>query len=162
MDTIKVNFVEYNYEGCSGTGETHLIPAIELILNGEKIKGSFDAFTFVLSPLAKKEAITLMTCSCGVPECAGIFDGTLIEVRGNTVEWRDIDSGLPKKVYRFVRDLYEAEVSKAREFFIEIARRTEAGAYGSRDEYLYNLYCFPSVAEFEEVEKRAKERYNNR
>lgn len=58
-----------------------------------------------------RSSFYLFTCSCGEAGCAGIFNGILVKVRKNTVEWRINDEKtieiLGKKFFSFPRKEYE-------------------------------------------------------
>jgi hypothetical protein len=95
---------------------------ITLLLNGLPVKGTFDAIEFATSlSVGKKVTGELMTCSCGNAGCAGIWEGTKIKVRSRTVEWTDIDSGLPKRFHSFDRVAYAAAIAKTVTLMKEIA-----------------------------------------
>lgn len=97
MDTIDIECVEGTYS--DGT----VWVQINLILNGEVIKGVFDPFEFAI-PTQKRGAWFLMTCGCGVSECAGYYSGIYVKRRRKTVEWRDMEIGkdtFPKRFYSF-------------------------------------------------------------
>lgn len=58
-----------------------------------------------------RSSFYLFTCSCGEAGCAGIFNGILVKVRKNTVEWRINDEKtieiLGKRFFSFPRKEYE-------------------------------------------------------
>ncbi len=131
---------------------------ISLILNGLPVKGTFDAFDLISSTHYKHMLLELMTCSCGVPGCAGIFEGTYVKHRRFTVEWRDIDSGFPKKFYSFKVADYAAAVDKAKEMMYTIARERENGDAVSDDIDRYDrFYRFDSVTSLENILEYQKE-----
>lgn len=123
MDTIDVELLtEHGLE-------------IGLILNKERVAATFSPMALVVSfNNFKKVDEDILTCSCGVSGCAGIFYGTTIKVRRKTVEWRDIDSGLPKRFYSFDRNQYKSVVNKITEYLQYIASQNEMnnadGYYG--------------------------------
>jgi hypothetical protein len=132
-----------------------ITPSFTLILNGERIKGSFDAFAFMHSTLTKKRDIELMTCSCGVSGCAGIFYGTTVKVRRHTVEWRDIDCKFPKRFYSFDRATYELLTVWVRIVFGEIGLKASEGYFGDWG-YDYPLHYFQTEADFNHAVVRDK------
>ena len=142
LDTIDVRYSETTYE--CGT----MIEYISLILNGEPVKGTFDAYAFAFPSTKKVSKEEILTCSCGVAGCAGIFDGTEVKRRRYTVEWRDIDCGLPKRFYSFDKVAYDAAVAKVMQLMFEIAAKREARGY---DEDTYDgILGFHSVADLEQ------------
>lgn len=131
---------------------------ISLILNDSPVKGTFDAYDLIGTMYAKRMLIELLTCTCGVPGCAGIFEGTKIKHRKYSVEWRDIDSGLPQKFYSFDVENYRATVNKARDIMYSIARERENGDAVSDDIDRYDrFYRFNSVKELEDSLEYQKE-----
>lgn len=127
LDTIDVQLEDH------GHGEY-----ISLVLNGEVVKGTFDYRTFAILGGVKSITFEVMTCSCGHAGCAGIFDGTAIKRRRYTVEWRDIDCGLPKKFYNFDVEQYDATTRKALEYMYGIVeRRVDV----DEDSYWYDGIC---------------------
>ena len=50
-----------------------------------------------------KEAVFILTCSCGIPGCAGYHDGIKVAFSDNTVEWIDQDQEL---TYQFSKGVY--------------------------------------------------------
>lgn len=49
----------------------------------------------------------ILTCSCGIPECAGIYKGVEVKFVGNSVEWHFIDPyPLRDKTFVFDGNLY--------------------------------------------------------
>lgn len=110
MDTIDVTETEYG---------------IDLILNGEVVRGYFDGVGFIASGKIPSLMYEVLSCSCGSAGCSGIFYGTRIKRRRFTVEWRDVDSGLPKRFYSFAVEDYDAALKKARGIFFE----SEASQY---------------------------------
>lgn len=115
MDTIDAKITVYDER----------LHTITLILNGEDVPGNFDPMEFIISPLYKKAKFELMTCGCGEAGCAGIFDGTVVKNRRYTVEWRDIDCGLPKRFYSFDKREYAAMTEKVIMLMREIAKARE-------------------------------------
>lgn len=120
MDTIDVQKLREQHEN-GQSGDEY----IALVLNGEVLKGTFDVHGFVCTADLSQITYEVMTCSCGHAGCAGIWDGTAIKQRRFTVEWRDIDSGLPKRFYRFHRPTYAAVVAKALHLMYEIVEKRE-------------------------------------
>jgi len=112
LDTIDVQLSDH------GHGEY-----ISLVLNGEAVEGTFDYHLFAMLGSVKSITIELMTCSCGCAGCAGIFDGVAIKRRRYTVEWRDVDCGLPKPFYSFSVEQYDAVTKKARDYMYGIVER---------------------------------------
>ena len=51
----------------------------------------------------------ILTCGCGVPECARLDDPIAVVHDGNTISWRVTDPE-PKRQFSFDRDKYKAEV----------------------------------------------------
>ena len=139
MDTIDVK-----YDLRDGNHE------IVLILNGEEVLGTFDCFFFIHSILTKFSVCELLTCTCGVAGCAGVFFGTRVKVRKNTVEWRDIDSGLPKSFYSFDKQDYLVAIKKTKSLFY-------SNIIGVECEDPYSLCSFDSYKEFESCLKRGQE-----
>ena len=145
LDTIDVSLETGTYEG--DVRYEH----INLILNGEAVKGPFNAYSFALSSITKRETMEIRTCGCGESGCAGIFYGTKIKPRRYTVEWRDIDSGLPKRFYSFNRTAYEAAIAKTLTLMYDIAAMREARAADpdSEREAYDGILGFWSVEELE-------------
>ena len=115
LDTIDVQF-RYDEED----GE-HAI----LVLNGVELRQAFDVFNFVASCGLPHVTVEILTCSCGNAGCAGIFEGTEVKTRRYTVEWRDIDSGLPKRFYAFNRVMYDTVAIKTVERMQALAEERE-------------------------------------
>ena len=126
MDTIDVQKVLFTSEDGNYSDEY-----VALVLNGEVIKRTFDVWGFCMATAFGPKLVTweILTCSCGHAGCAGIWDGTMVKQRRYTVEWRDIDSGLPKRFYSFDKTAYHDTSKKAFQFMWEIAaKREEDGA----------------------------------
>ena len=135
---------------------------ISLVLNGERVPGTFDVFELIASQYAKKTLCEIMTCSCGVAGCAGIFDGTTVKLRRNTVEWRDIDCGLPKKFYSFTRSNYFETIEAVVIELYDIAKLREISFKpvpedDILDDYYDTFYNFYTVNDLERILKRIKE-----
>lgn len=97
-------------------------PIICLILNGEYVASTFNVYKFIVSHLYKRGTFEILTCTCGEAGCAGIFEGTKIKNRKHTVEWRDIDCGLPKRFYSFDRRQYLSTIDKAIQLIYDVAK----------------------------------------
>ncbi len=137
MDTIDVR---YNFrENCH---------ELILVLNGVDVPGVFDYFYFMQSTLTRLSIKELLTCSCGVAGCAGIWWGTRIKVRKHTVEWRDVDSGLPKRFYSFDKQDYLAAIEKTKDLIINNVVGVEC------DEYSW--LSFETQKQFEQYLERSK------
>ena len=115
-DTIDIKLIE----------EDNYNDYVQIILNGEPLKRLFDVYGFIATTYKKKITVELCTCSCGVPGCAGIFYGTTSKRRRKTVEWRDIDSGLPKRFYSFKREDYDAAIKNAIDAMYKVALKRES------------------------------------
>ena len=64
----------------------------------------FDMRELFLSVSPKNsDTVFILTCSCGVPGCAGYFDGIKVSIAEKHVEWIDQDQGF---TYCFTKDLY--------------------------------------------------------
>jgi len=118
LDTIDVKLNIWEHEG-------RTYEAIDLILNGEVMKGTFDVMYFAV-PRMKKVEVYIRTCSCGVAGCADIWGGVIVKRRAKTVEWRDTDKSFPKKFYAFDRYYYTAAQDKALLLMRKIAEIREA------------------------------------
>lgn len=147
FDTIDVSLEVSTYK--DGTR----YESINLVLNGEVVAGSFNAYSFGFSGATKRETMEVRTCGCGVAGCAGIFYGTKIKRRRFTVEWRDIDSGLPKRFYNFDRNDYEAAIAKTFSLMRQVAEIREArGADRDGEKEAYDgILSFWSIEDFEET-----------
>jgi hypothetical protein len=147
IDTIDVSLESSTFE--DGTR----YESINLVLNGETVKGPFNAYAFGLTGVTKRGTMEIRTCGCGVSGCAGIFDGTKIKPRRYTVEWRDIDSGLPKRFYSFLRADYEAAVVKTFSLMRQVAEIREArgASRDSENEAYDGILSFWNVEEFEDT-----------
>lgn len=120
---------------------------IILILNGQDVPGVFDAVALASSGGLKKVTFEVLTCSCGIGGCAGIFEGTTIKRRRFTTEWRDIDSGLPKSFYSFNNEDYDNAIAKSIEIMRLIAKKR--GDTTIDEELKYDgLFNFWTVEEF--------------
>lgn len=147
LDTIDVGLDERHY------GDDQYLEFIYLILNGEAVKGTFDAYEFGISGLlksSKTRTIEILTCGCGVAGCAGIFEGTRVKRRRHTVEWRDIDCGLPKRFYNFDRAQYDSTVAKTLQLMRSIAEKREARG-SSDDDFYEGILHFWTVKGFEDA-----------
>lgn len=138
---------------CPDDPEGNLYDRIILILNGEDVPGVFDAVDFACSNELKQCTLELLTCSCGVSGCAGIFEGTKIKRRRFTTEWRDIDCGLPKKFYSFNNEDYDNAIKKTIEIMRVIAKKREDSGINGQEEY-DGLFNFWTVAEFDKYFSR--------
>lgn len=121
-DTIDIRVTKYRTDKYD-----ELAHRIDLVLNGEVLSQCFDDFHVLASFMCYRQyTAEVLTCSCGVAGCAGIFYGTEIKVRKNTVEWRDIDSGLPKRFYSFSLANYRATMQKIYDACYTICLEREA------------------------------------
>ena len=130
LDTIDV--------GITPPTEENPHDAVHLILNGECVTGTFDPLSLLVSSYYRICSIDLMTCSCGSSGCAGVFDGTEVKKRKHTVEWRDVDCGLPKRFYRFDREEYEKVVEKSVTLVKEIVSNRVPFDLTFENEHLYD------------------------
>lgn len=157
-DTIDVEHTQSEYEG-------RIIHGIALILNGQKINGTFDARVFAATKDFEDITIEILTCGCGHAGCAGIFYGTKIFRKKDSVEWSDIDCGFPKKNYKFSVKMYDAAVEKTVKIMYDIAtlrEQTFADDPESGD-WDYHILSFANVKELEaSMQHTAKwlKRYN--
>lgn len=142
LDTIDVICGNETFE--CGT----IVDYISLVLNGEVVKGTFDSMTFVCASDMKQGMLELMTCSCGVSGCAGIFDGTQVKRRRYTTEWRDVDCGFPKKFYSFLNTQYNEVVSKTLQYLYDIALLREGRVLAQDDDY-YGVLSFRDTEELD-------------
>lgn len=122
--------------------------SIHLILNDQPVQGTFDPYEFAFSGNTRHALVELLTCSCGVAGCAGIFEGTRIKTRRRTVEWRDIDSGLPKKFYAFDIASYKAAQQKVLFLMRQMAEMREV-ANLDEDSAYDGVCAFWTIDEFE-------------
>ncbi len=129
LDTIDVQGNVFRQE--DGT-EFH---SIALVLNGEVFERAFDAMVFACVGDTDQEELEIITCSCGVPGCAGIFSGLNVRRWATTVEWNDIDSGLPKELYCFDAQQYNETVNKTFVLMREIAETREAANLPYEEQY---------------------------
>lgn len=124
LDTIDVELIR----GTRKYGEQdEPYEAVVLVLNGERIKGTFDPFEFAV-PRYKNANWYLMTCSCGIAGCGGYHYGINIKRRAHTVEWRDHEpkkDTFPKRFYAFNRSQYEAVQEKALDMIHAIVHERE-------------------------------------
>lgn len=124
------------------------IQEIILILNNVEIKGTFNGVEFVgIFENYRKVDADILTCSCGHSGCAGIFYGTTVKRRRYTVEWRDIDCGLPKRFYKFNLSEYKTAIDKTYEMLYFISQSREQIA--TPDQYYWTSY--DSVASLKDV-----------
>ena len=145
LDTIDVIHIE----NVSEEGKTY--DYICLVLNDEIVKGTFDSYLFMCSGALKRGRLELLTCTCGVGGCAGIFDGTDVKRRRYTVEWRDIDCGFPKKFYSFDTKAYDAAIEKAHQLMLHVAtKREKAGLTEDDESYYDSILSFWTVKELQE------------
>lgn len=155
-DTIDVKYF------CPEEPENNFYDGVILILNGEDVSGCFDAMSLVLSSHVKRSVWEILTCSCGIGGCAGIFDGTSIKTRRYTVEWRDIDSGLPKRFYSFDKKEYNEAVQKTMGIMRVIAKKRESLPPETDDDYRYDgVLNFWSVKDLDDRIQHAIEWYDN-
>lgn len=133
-DTISVKHVQNIYDGVR-------FDNIVLTLNGESFDRTLDPFALIVSANFKKSLQQIITCSCGVSECAGVYDGVTVKCRRYTVEWRDIDCDLPKRFYRFKLENYLECVAQTRQYLIEICKFRETLVYKFTDEHHDGIYC---------------------
>lgn len=144
LDTIDVKLDISEHEG-------RTYERIDLILNGEVMKGTFDAMEFAV-PRLKKVELYIRTCSCGVAGCAGIWGGVIVKRRSKTIEWRDTDKSFPKKFYAFDQYYYTAAQDKALTLMRKVAELREArGIPEGEDEWDYydGILGFTNVKQFE-------------
>lgn len=151
FDSISVALVMYPSED----GVLH--EDISLVLNGEKVSGTFDPYTLSETLLLERSEAEILTCSCGNAGCAGIFDGTAVKRRRYTVEWRDMDCGLPKKFYKFKRAEYEAAAAEAIQLMRGIVTRREINPTIEQDYYYAGPLSYTTVREFEKSLERSSE-----
>jgi hypothetical protein len=146
LDTIDVKLNLWEHDGRPYEG-------IDLIINGEVIPGTFDVMYFAV-PRIKKVQVYLLTCSCGVAGCAGIWSGVIIKRRAKTVEWRDTDKSFPKKFYAFDQYYYTAAQDKALVLMRKIAEIREARPLSKNEDdldYYYDgILGFRTVEDFED------------
>ena len=110
-----------------------------LILNGEIVPGYFDDVGFIASGKIPSLMYEVLSCSCGSAGCSDIFYGTRIKRRRFTVEWRDVDSGLPKRFYSFAVEDYDAAVKKAHDIFINRPSASEYWDDNREDAIAYRV-----------------------
>lgn len=148
MDKIDVELVP------SDTGNV----TIQLILNDTPVNGIFDPFAFIGTQYKKFITTELMTCSCGVAGCAGIFEGTKSKIRKYSVEWRDIDSGLPKRFHSFDKKEYMNTIQKCIDIMYDLAKKRESGETPVDAEIdRYDLFLsFGTVADLERTLEHIK------
>lgn len=96
-----------------------------LMLNGAEVSKPFDLHLFLAADGLRHVEYEILTCSCGHAGCAGIDYGTTVKRRRYTVEWRDVDCGLPKRFYSFSRIDYDAVTRKALKRVLEIVAERE-------------------------------------
>lgn len=117
---------------------------IGLVLNGELIERPFDPYELIASTLYKRVQCEILTCGCGNAGCAGIFHGTYVKNRRSTVEWRDIDCGLPKRFYSFNKNQYMNVVWGAKLLMQQVAKYRQDHI---KDEYYYGPMNFANIEE---------------
>ena len=113
----------------------------ELSINGKVVPGYVDwadlMFNFALNDSHSKwwraernsQDPTLsnffpISCSCGNPGCAGIYEGIQVRYRRHTVEWVvPVHKGYPafKPIYRFSRQEYEALILSVLQFYTSLS-----------------------------------------
>lgn len=121
LDRIDVELVRDTYEY---DGKTYPNEYIAVLINGERISGSFDVFEFAV-PRIKNANWFLKTCSCGIAGCGGYFEGVNVKRRTMTVEWRDKEPSkdtFPRRFYAFNRSEYEAVQEKALDMMYAVVR----------------------------------------
>lgn len=121
---------EYNKElddWIEGEEFTYNSLSAEIHINGQKIKKEVDLFSLFFNDLDYRyddrsqdnsSRFYPFNCSCGIPGCAGIWNGILPKFRKKSVEWRISDSRdgygfLDKRFYSFSREQYEQELKSA-------------------------------------------------
>lgn len=100
---------------------------IALLLNGERVRGTFDAFEFAV-PRSKNANWYLMTCSCGIAGCAGYHYGINVKRRLRTVEWHDHETDkvtFAKRFYSFNKYEYEVAQDKCLNLLYAIVNERE-------------------------------------
>lgn len=110
------------------------INKIRLVLNGNAIDREFDFYYFMKSIEHKMSSLPILTCTCGIAGCDGIFDGISIKNRKYSIEWRDIDSNLPKKFYSFNKTEYYKIVEEINEIVLNNRSITVGFSYDDLNE----------------------------
>jgi hypothetical protein len=120
---------------------------VDVLVDGEVLADT-DKYAFSLHAL--RDSVTtegehyIVTCGCGIPECAGLSRGVRITRGDDSVEWVVLEPG-PERRFRFDRDSYDAAVrvgiDAARATFAEVVAQTpssksvEAAPYGEEEIY---------------------------
>jgi hypothetical protein len=121
-DTIKINPIAITVKL-----DDHEFERLDIILsvNGTEIHRTTDLFEFLLGyfktiPDVYEKHVVYnfypITCSCGVPGCAGIWNGINLKYKRHSVEWRigpnDGYKGIFEKNYfQFNRHAYDLEIA---------------------------------------------------
>ncbi|AFY74627.1 hypothetical protein Syn7502_02669 [Synechococcus sp. PCC 7502] len=108
MNTLKIKSHIYTSES-----DDNLYFVIAIFVDEEAI-ADFDSYATCLAQL--KQSVTsagtyfILTCSCGVFECAGIYQGIRVVHHAKTIEWI-IHQPQPHRVFIFDADDYKEAVN---------------------------------------------------
>lgn len=86
MDTLAFQFDESTFKPYDDA--PILTYGIDVLINDEIVSGTLNVQSVLALPCVPSSEIYLFTCSCGVPECAGIWDTISHKVEGDKVIWR--------------------------------------------------------------------------
>lgn len=149
MDTIDVELEvgTYPQEG----NPPVKFQTIHLILNGERVKATFDPYVLPYAGLFKFTTMEITTCGCGVAGCAGVFEGSKIERNDHKVTVTRIDDNLPSESYQFTTTDWDAATVKVIELMRQVAKLREAEGYDRHgDDAAYDgILHFEDEAQFE-------------
>lgn len=102
VDLVVTAHLEYNQK-------VNLSEKIELRIDGKLPYGEGITIDFplILKSLKEDGIYILFNCSCGISECAGIYDGIQVTNSTDEVEWIDLDSGTR---WVFIRESIENQI----------------------------------------------------
>lgn len=116
IDLVVTANLEYNQK-------VNLFEKIELRIDGKLPygEGIIIDFPLILKSLKEDGNYILFNCSCGIAECAGIYDGIQVTNSTDEVEWIDLDSGtrwvfLRKSIEKQIKTI-KRESLRYRSFF---------------------------------------------
>ncbi len=98
---------------------------VELAVDGSPLAD----FAWYATDLAALERSTtesgehfILTCWCGIPECAGIYSGIVVRHKGGRTHWRIAEPG-PRRALEFDSAAYRSAVERAIAEAAELLRR---------------------------------------
>jgi hypothetical protein len=117
LKSLKDNYHNrFNYDDGDFNWDFTYFTFAKLELDGKIVNKPLDieALPFTLNKTDTEwSEFEILTCTCGISGCAGIFTGTKAKVTIDVcVEWNDIDCGFPQKYYKFDYNEYCGIVEK--------------------------------------------------